>query len=139
MLNIWLVISRKAQKVSECKSARRPTFMQKLREFLQEIRVLISMEETVEYAEPLQQTRPSARFAGSPVGDFLSFGARPFDASRTRDSRQRCHHARAPGGQGECMGIRDRSTGLSGFEFLDPVLDRFLVETPVRTQLECWN
>jgi hypothetical protein len=36
--------------------------MQELPEFLQEIRVVFSMEETGEYAEQLQQTRPLSPF-----------------------------------------------------------------------------
>jgi hypothetical protein len=37
--------------------------MQELPDFLQEVRVVFSMEETGEYAEQLQQTRPLSRFS----------------------------------------------------------------------------
>ena len=57
---------------------RRTECLQELPDFLQEIRAVFSMEETGEYAEQLEHTRPLSRLQrNARTGDFLSFGAYP--------------------------------------------------------------
>jgi hypothetical protein len=71
-----------AKLLNFAETAKRYTeFMQELPDFLQEIRVVFSMEETREYAGQLQQTRPLSPFQREVLGDFLSFGARPLTRS----------------------------------------------------------